>query len=102
MLAALLAGVLGRGAHDGTQRSPTKTAPTAGVPTAPPLPTDLEALLRQLRLPHIRNHAPDILATARAQRWEPVEVLRALFGEEAAGRERSALATRRATAAFPT
>ncbi len=59
-------------------------------------------MLHRLRLPHIRNHAPDILATARAQRWEPVEVLRALFGEEAAGRERSALATRRATAAFPT
>ena len=29
-------------------------------------------------------------------------MLRALFGEEAAGRERSALATRRATAGFPT
>jgi DNA replication protein DnaC len=79
----------------------TKTAPVAGVPAAPPLPADLEALLRKLRLPHIRNHAPQVLATARAQRWEPVEVLRALFGEEAAGRKRSALATRRA-AAFPT
>ena len=38
----------------------------------------------------------------RAQRWEPVEVLRALFTEEVAGRDRSALATRRAAAAFPT
>jgi DNA replication protein DnaC len=80
----------------------TKTAPVVGIPAAPPLPADLEALLRRLRLPHIRHHAPDVLATARAQRWEPVEVLRALFGEEAAGRERSALATRRAAAAFPT
>ena len=79
-----------------------KTAPVVGVPAAPPLPADLEALLRRLRLPHIRQHAPQVLATARAQRWEPVEVLRALFGEEAAGRERSALATRRAAAAFPT
>ena len=76
--------------------------PTVGVPTAPPLPDDLEALLRRLRLPHIRRHAPDVVATAKAQRWEPVEVLRALFGEEAAGRERSALATRRAAAGFPT
>ena len=42
------------------------------------------------------------MATAIAQRWEPVEVLRALFTEESAGRERSALATRRATAGFPT
>jgi DNA replication protein DnaC len=76
--------------------------PAAGVPTAPPLPDDLEALLRRLRLPHIRRLAPEVLATAKAQRWEPAEVLRALFGEEAAGRERSALATRRAAAAFPT
>ena len=76
--------------------------PVAGVPMAPPLPADLEALLRRLRLPHIRATAPEVIATARAQRWEPVEVLKALFAAEAAGRERSALATRRAAAAFPT
>ena len=76
--------------------------PVAGLPSAPPLPQDLEALLRRLRLPHIRAHAPEVIATARAQRWEPVEVLKALFAAEAAGRERSALATRRAAAAFPT
>ena len=76
--------------------------PVLGVPAAPPLPEDLEALLRRLRLPHIRRHAPEVVATAKAQRWEPVEVLRALFAEEAIGRERSALATRRAAAGFPT
>ncbi len=43
-----------------------------------------------------------MIATAKAQRWDPAEVLRALLAEEAAGRERSALATRRAAAAFPT
>ncbi len=59
-------------------------------------------LLRGLRLPHIRRHAPEVLATAKAQRWEPAEVLKALLTEEAAGRARSALATRRAAAAFPT
>jgi DNA replication protein DnaC len=78
------------------------TTPKVGVPTAPPLPDDVETLLRRLRLPHIRRHAPDVVATAKAQRWEPVEVLRALFTEEAAGRERSALATRRTAAGFPT
>jgi DNA replication protein DnaC len=72
------------------------------VPSAPPLPADLEALLRGLRLPHIRRHAPEVLATAKAQRWDPAEVLKALLVEEAAGRARSALATRRAAAAFPT
>ena len=85
-----------------TPRTKNLPAPTLGVPAAPPLPEDLEALLRRLRLPHIRRHAPEVVATAKAQRWEPVEVLRALFTEEAAGRERSALATRRATAGFPT
>ncbi len=77
-------------------------APAIGVPAAPPLPEDLEALLRRLRLPHIRAHAPQVLATAKAQRWDAAEVLRVLLVEEAAGRDRSALATRRAAAAFPT
>jgi len=86
----------------GTRPAKTTPVPTLGVPAAPPLPEDLEALLRRLRLPHIRRHAPEVVATAKAQRWEPVEVLRALFKEESAGRERSALATRRATAGFPT
>ena len=86
--------------------NPTMTrdpaVPVLGVPTAPPLPADLEALLRRLRLPYIRTLAPEVIATARAQRWEPVEVLRALFAAEVAGRDRAALATRRAEAAFPT
>lgn len=76
--------------------------PVAGVRAAPAMPDDVQALLHRLRLPHIRAHAPEVIATAKAQRWEPVEVLRALLTEEAAGRERSALATRRAGAGFPT
>jgi len=76
--------------------------PPAGVPSAPPLPEDVHALLRLLRMPHTREAAPEVLATARAQRWEPVEVLRTLFTAEVAGRDRSSLATRRARAAFPT
>ena len=74
----------------------------SGSRPPPPLPEDVEALLRRLRLPHIRRHAPEVLATANAQRWEPVEVLRALLAEEVAGRDRSSLATRRAAAGFPT
>jgi DNA replication protein DnaC len=62
----------------------------------------LEALLRRMRLPHIRRAAPEVLATAKAQRWDPAEVLRVLLTEEVAGRDRSSLATRRARAAFPT
>jgi DNA replication protein DnaC len=55
-----------------------------------------------MRLPHIRRTAPEVLATARAQRWEPAEVLRVLLTAEVAGRERSSTATRRAAAGFPT
>ena len=79
-----------------------QTAPVAGVPVAPPLPADLEALLRRMRLPYMRTAAPDILATARAQRWDPAEIVKALLVEEVTGRERSALATRRTAAGFPT
>ena len=58
--------------------------------------------MRHMHLPYMRRAAPEVLATARSQRWEPAEVLKVLLGEEVAGRERSALATRRAQAAFPT
>jgi DNA replication protein DnaC len=75
---------------------------TTRSPTPPPLDDDLEALLRRMRLPHIRRSAPEVLATAKAQRWDPAEVLRVLLREEVAGRDRSSLATRRARAAFPT
>lgn len=71
-------------------------------PSAPPLDAELQRLLRRMRLPHIRRGAPEILATAKAQRWEPAEVLKALLVAEVTGRDRSALATRRTRAAFPT
>jgi DNA replication protein DnaC len=75
---------------------------TAATPAPPPLDPALEQLLRRMRLPYMRAAAPEILATARAQRWEHAEVLKTLLTEEVAGRDRSALATRRSRAAFPT
>jgi len=75
---------------------------TTRTPTPPPLDDALETLLRRMRLPHIRRAAPEVLATAKAQRWDPAEVLRVLLTEEVARRDRSSLATRRARAAFPT
>lgn len=75
---------------------------TTRTPTPPPLDDELEGLLRRMRLPHIRRAAPDVLATARAQRWEPAEVLRVLLAAEVAGRDRSSTATRLAAAGFPT
>ena len=73
---------------------------------APALPAELEALMRQLKMPYAyayaRALAPELIATARAQRWEPAEVIKALFVEEVTGRSRSMLATRRKAAGFPT
>jgi DNA replication protein DnaC len=53
-------------------------------------------------MPYARALAPELLATAKAQRWDPVEVVKALLVEETAGRGRSMLATRRKAAGFPT
>jgi DNA replication protein DnaC len=72
------------------------------APEPPPLDAELEALLRRMRLPYMRRTAPEVLSTARAQRWEPAEVLRVLLAEEVAGRDRSSTATRLAAAGFPT
>jgi DNA replication protein DnaC len=71
-------------------------------PAAPPLPAELDALLRRMRLPYLRKAAPDVIATARAQRWEPAEVLRVLLAEEVAGRDAATRRTRRKSAGFPT
>jgi DNA replication protein DnaC len=59
-------------------------------------------LLRQLRLPHMRRTAPDLLATAKAQRWDPAEAVRALLAEELTGRQASSIGARRRAAGFPT
>jgi DNA replication protein DnaC len=59
-------------------------------------------LLRTLRLPHMRAAAPELLATAKAQRWEPAEAMRALLAEELAGRHASSIRSRRKAAGFPT
>ena len=69
---------------------------------APVLPVEVEQLMRQLKMPYARALAPELIATAKAQRWDPAEVIKALFVEEVAGRGRSMLATRRKAAGFPT
>src|SRR5437899_12367797 len=68
---------------------------------APPLPTELDALLKRMRLPYFRRAAPDVCATARAQRWEPAEVLRVLLAEEVKGRDAATRSIRRKAAGFP-
>ncbi|MGD9706027.1 MAG: IS21-like element helper ATPase IstB [Acidimicrobiia bacterium] len=63
---------------------------------------EVVGLLRELRLPHMRRTAPDLLATAKAQRWDPAEAVRALLAEELAGRQASSINARRKAAGFPT
>ncbi|THE16346.1 transposase [Kocuria rosea] len=75
------------------------TATTA--PAAPPLPDDLAAVLKRMRMPYLRAAAPEVLATARSQRWDPTEVLRVLLAEEARGRDEATRAARRKAAGLP-
>lgn len=84
--------------HTGTR---TRTRTTTGPGTAPPLPADLEQVLRRMRLPYLRAAAPEVLATAKAQRWDPAEVLRVLFDEEVRGRDEATKAMRRKAAGLP-
>ena len=71
------------------------------APVAPPIPEELNAALRRMRLPYVRAAAPEVLATARAQRWDPAEVLRVLLVEEIAGRDAATRRQRRRAAGFP-
>ncbi len=70
-------------------------------PAPPPLPDELDRLLRRLRLPYVRRAAPEVLATANSQRWEHAEVLRVLLTEEAAGRDKATVAIRRRASGLP-
>jgi hypothetical protein len=45
----------------------------------PPLAADLTAGLRRLKLAAMRRLAPELLITARTQRWNPEEFLRTLI-----------------------
>ena len=74
---------------------------TTTAPAAPPLPDDLAAVLKRMRMPYLRAAAPEVLATARAQRWDPTEVLRVLLAEEARGRDEATKAARRKAAGLP-
>jgi DNA replication protein DnaC len=68
---------------------------------AAPTLDELETLCRRLRLRYIREQAPDVLATAKAQRWDPAELLRVLLVAEAQGRDRATIENKRKRARFP-
>lgn len=68
---------------------------------AAPLPADLEAGLKRLKLSTIRRDGPDVLLTAKTQRWTPEETLRVLVDMEIASRDASNCRHRMTAARFP-
>jgi DNA replication protein DnaC len=71
-------------------------AAAAGDPLAEAI-----TLTKRLKLPYLRRALTDLVPTAKAQRWDPAEVVRVLLAEEAAGRDATNLRTRRRRAGFP-
>src|SRR5580658_1633542 len=62
---------------------------------------EVVTLCRRLRLKYVREQAPEVVLTARAQRWDPAEMLRSLLVAEVEGRERSTIEAKRRKAHFP-
>jgi DNA replication protein DnaC len=85
---------------DTTPPSPALVS-APGAPIPPPLGDDLLAVLTRMRLPYLRKAAPEVLAVARAQRWDPAEVLRVLIAEEITGRDAATRRMRRKNAGLP-
>jgi DNA replication protein DnaC len=72
------------------------------VSTAPPpLAADLNDGLRRLKMAAMRRLAPELLVTAKTQRWNPEEFLRTLVEAEITARDESNARTRMRQAAFP-
>jgi len=69
--------------------------------TVPALAADLDSGLRRLKLASMRRLAPELLVTAKTQRWNPEEFLRTLIDAELTSRDASNARTRMKAAAFP-
>ena len=67
----------------------------------PALAPDLELGLRRLKLRVIRSLAPEVLQTAKVQRWAPDELLGMLVEAEVTARDQANEANRRRQAGFP-
>ena len=83
-----------------SDRPAVSVGPAVTVPAGDTL-QELVRLTRRLRMPYLRKAALDVIPTARAQRWDPAEVLRVLLSEEIAGRDEATVRLRRRRANFP-
>jgi len=70
-----------------------------GAPVA--LAPDLERGLKRLKLRAVRALAPEVLQTAKVQRWTPEEFLRTLVEAEISARDEANLRARLRSASFP-
>jgi DNA replication protein DnaC len=68
---------------------------------APVLAPDLENGLRRLKMAAMRTLAPELLLTAKTQRWAPEELLRTLVEAEITSRDASNARSRLKAATFP-
>jgi DNA replication protein DnaC len=58
-------------------------------------------LCRRLRLKYVREQVEEVVLTAKAQRWDPTDLLVCLLSAEATGRDRATTEVRRKKARFP-
>ena len=69
--------------------------------TPPPLPADLTDGLKRLKMAAMRRLAPQLLVTAKTQRWSPEEFLHTLVEAEITARDASNERARIKAATFP-
>jgi DNA replication protein DnaC len=76
-------------------------SPASPAPANAAVIDEVISLCRRLRLKYVREQAEEVVLTARAQRWDPAEMLRSLLVAEVEGRDRSTTEARRRKAHFP-
>ena len=69
--------------------------------TPPPLAADLNDGLKRLKMAAMRRLAPELLVTAKTQRWNPEEFLRTLVEAEITARDESNARTRLRASSVP-
>ena len=62
---------------------------------------EIDAMCRRLHIPHIRRDFYDLALSAKAQRWDPIELIRVLLEIEIKGRSAKTLEKRRVAANLP-
>ena len=69
--------------------------------TGNPVAEEITEMTKRLRLPHLRRNFFDLALTAKAQRWDPSELIRVLLETEITGRNAATLSLSRSAANLP-